>query len=141
MPLRRAPVGVDDELGVEQDARAGERGAEADQALLRRIPARLPGDRADAPVPELEQVLGRLLRAGRVHRGDACDPLGRRLARVDDDEREALASAAMRSSLADSSGSIRIAPSVVPRIRRSISDTSRSCSWSVGASTIRMSRS
>ena len=47
----------------------------------------------------------------------------------------------IRSSSADSSGSIRIAPSVVPRIRRSSSETSRSCSCSVGASTMRMSLS
>ena len=45
----------------------------------------------------------------------------------------------MSSSSGDSSGSIRIAPSVVPRISRSSSETSRSCSCSVGASTSRMS--
>ena len=36
-------------------------------------------------------MLGRLLRAGGVHRGDARDALGGRLARVDDDEGEDLA--------------------------------------------------
>ena len=39
---------------------------------------------------ELEQMLGGLLRPGGVHRRDARDPFGRRVARVDDDERVAL---------------------------------------------------
>ena len=84
------PVGVDDELGVEQDPGARERGAEAVEPLLGRVPAGRAGDRADPPVAELEQVLGRLLRARRVHRRDAGDTVGRRLARIDDDEGESL---------------------------------------------------
>ncbi len=85
-PVRDPPVGVDDELGVEQDARRSERGAEPVQPLLGRIPARSAGDRADAPVSEREQVLGRLLGTGGVHRSDARDPVRRLLARIDDDE-------------------------------------------------------
>ena len=87
---RHPPVGVGDELGVEQHPRGRERGAEADQPLLGRIPAGRAGDRADPAVAEAEQMLGRLLRSGGVHRRDARDAVGRRLARVDDHEREAL---------------------------------------------------
>ena len=52
--------------------------------------SRGPGDRADAPVPELEQVLGRRASARRVRRRDDRDPLVERDAGIDDDEREAL---------------------------------------------------
>ncbi len=112
--------------------RAGERRAKADQPLLGRIPARGAGDRADPAVAELEQVLGRLLCARRVHRRDARDarPAAARAGRRR--RMGSLRAAASRSSSSDSSGSIRIAPSVVPRIRRSSIDTSRSCSCSVG---------
>ena len=60
------------------------------QALLGRVPAGGAGDGADAAMAEREQMLGRLLRAGGVHGGDARDAVRRRLARVDDDERESL---------------------------------------------------
>ena len=102
--LRDPPVGVDDQLRVEQDARAGERGAEAEQPLLGRVPAGRAGDRADAAVAELEQVLGRLLRTGRVHRGDArrCPRAAARAGRRRRTGSPARCS--VRSSSADSSG-------------------------------------
>src|SRR3954451_2102884 len=84
-----APIRVDDEFRVEQDPRGCERGAKAEEALLGRIPAGRAGDRADTPMAELEQMLGRLLRAGRVHRRGAGDSVGRLLPRVYAYERKA----------------------------------------------------
>ncbi len=80
------PVGFELERGVGHDARCRERGVISAPALLRREPAVRPGDRRDAPVPELQEVLHRLVGAGgmrRRHRGDVpCE----RLEGVDDDE-------------------------------------------------------
>ena len=87
---RRAPVGVGDQVGVEQDARCGKRRTEAVQPFLGCVPAGSTGDRPDPPVAEREEMLGGELRAGRVHGGDARDPVGRCLSRIDDDERKAL---------------------------------------------------
>ena len=81
------PVGVPDQLRVGEDARARERRSEPDQPLLGGVPPFGAGERGDPAVSELEQMLRRLLRSGGVHRRDARDPVGRRLHRVDDDER------------------------------------------------------
>ena len=54
--------------------------------VLGRHPAGRPGDRGDAAMAEPEQVLHRLMRAGRVRRRHGRDALVERHQRVDDDE-------------------------------------------------------
>ena len=130
---RNAPVGVDDQLRVEQDARAASAARKPMQALLGRVPARGAGDRADAPVAE--RRAGARSPASRPTRASP-----RRTAMPSGGGSRGSTTTngkpwrcSICSSSADSSGSIRIAPSVVPRISRSSSETSRSCSCSVGA--------
>ena len=83
--------GLEHDRGVGQDAGGGQRALVAVQPLAAGEVYARPGDRADAPVAEREQVLGRGARAGGVGGGDGRDALVERHARVDDDERVALA--------------------------------------------------
>ena len=83
--------GLEHHRGVRQHAGRGQRALVAVQALAAGEVRARPGDRADAPVAEREQVLGRGPSARGVGGGDGRDALVERHARVDDHERVALA--------------------------------------------------
>ena len=138
---RDPPVGVDDELGVEQDARRRRARRGTRRAAPRSRTS--PGAPAIAPIRRWPSA-SRCSVA--CFAPDACIAATHAIpsgggSRGSTTTNGKPCRCSVSSSSADSSGSIRIAPSVVPRISRSSSETSRSCSCSVGASTIRMSLS
>ncbi len=84
-------VRLDHQVGVRHHAGGGQRGAVAACAFLGGQQRAGPGDRRDPPVAELEQMSGGLVGAGGVGGGYRRDVTADPLARVDDDEAEALA--------------------------------------------------
>ena len=85
-----AEVRVADEGIVRQDAGAGQRRVVAAQPFLRRDPAPRSADHADPPVPEAQQVPGRLRGTGGVRGADDGDAVGNLGVRIHHHEREAV---------------------------------------------------